>query len=99
MKFDEDNTICYGQDLGFHVGVPGGIDFEVSEIRGNRIELIADGYGRQGCNKYGNGSISVYLQELGKKEIKEQENIQNKLDEAIDHLKVAAEILQEEKEK
>jgi hypothetical protein len=76
VKFPKDNKIVYGQDFGWYKGVPSDVDFEVEGIIQNRINLVADGYGRLGGNKYGNGSICVYLKEDFKPEIKPQDNNQ-----------------------
>jgi len=62
MKFPEDNNIVYGQDFGWFVGIPSNVDFEIESVEDNRIILIADDYGRlDKKDKYGNGSICVYL--------------------------------------
>ena len=73
VRFPKDNKINYGQDMGFHRGVPSDVDFEIEEFTDDRVRLIADGYGvlGKGGNKYGNGSIYVNKKDM--KLIKEKE--------------------------
>lgn len=75
MKFPKDNKIVYGQDFGCYVGVPSDVDFEVKQISNNHMQLVADGYGIMGGNKYGNGAIYVYLQEY--KKTKKETKVEN----------------------
>ena len=49
------NKLAYGQDFGFHRGIPAGIVFVV-EDRGPQCRLSAPGYGDQ---PYGNGALLV----------------------------------------
>ena len=75
MKFLKGNKIVYGQDMGWHEGIPHDVDFEVDEVMGNKLKLIADGYGNlKKSNSYGNGAIWVYLQEMHRKEKKKCDN-------------------------
>ena len=69
MKFQKGNKIVYGQDMGWQEGIPEDVDFEVSEVMGNKLKLVADGYGNlKKKDAYGNGAIYVYLQEMHRKE-------------------------------
>ena len=51
------NWIFYGQDMGFHHGIPDGVWFDV-EASGDHYVLRADGYGSR-SGKYGNGALYV----------------------------------------
>jgi len=67
LRFKEGNRIVYGQDFGWHIGVPHDVDFEVTNNFDGKITLRAKGYGLLaedggGHDDYGNGSITVYLQ-------------------------------------
>jgi len=59
IRFPKNNKITYSQDFSFPTGIPSDIDFEVCGFVGDSIKLIADGYGRLGGDKYGNGAIYV----------------------------------------
>ena len=56
MRFPKDNTLMYGQDMGFHRGIPSDVEFAQESCIGDRIQLIAPGYGGE---PYGNGAIYV----------------------------------------
>jgi hypothetical protein len=95
MKFPKGNKILYGQDFGWHRGVPSDVDFEVEKINGEEgslMWLVADGYGRMGGDKYGNGSICVYL----KTSFKATKIIKPLNDKAILKLEQAIKMLKEE---
>ena len=65
IRFPKNNKIWYGQDFRQWKGVPSNIDFEIGEICGDSIKLVADGYGRLGKgNKYGNGAIYVSKKDI-----------------------------------
>jgi len=56
MKFSKRNRIRYGQDFFQHVGLPSGVDFDVTIDDANCATLRAPGYGG---TPYGNGAIHV----------------------------------------
>jgi len=65
--FKEGNDILYGQDMGFHRGIPPGIAFDVIDMgpapdKGKTLyKLVARGYGilGHGGDDYGNGALYV----------------------------------------
>ena len=60
-----ENTIPYGQDFGFHIGIPAGIRFEMQRISNKLIKLIAKGYGLlPPGGSYGNGALYVSINRI-----------------------------------
>ena len=61
VMFPKGNNIAYGQDFGYHKGVPSGIDFKVGSGCGDSVSLTAKGYGGK---PYGNGSIFISKKDM-----------------------------------
>ena len=62
VTFKDGNDVIYGQDMGFHRGVPAGVRFAVYKQPSNngKYKLVADGYGSfQHGERYGNAAIYV----------------------------------------
>lgn len=58
MFFPEGNQIVYSQDFSQYIGVPAGIDFEVTRLTADSVILRAPGYGAK--RPYGNGPLIVH---------------------------------------
>lgn len=68
MKF-RPNRIGYGQDFGFHRGLPVDVDFTVTREGDHGFSLIAHGYGLMGVpGGYGNGRLFVSRRSLTSKQ-------------------------------
>lgn len=68
VKFRKNNKYKYGQDFDFFIGIPHGIEFDVSKINNKKVRLIADGYGNLKCvGTYGNGALYTSIKNLPKK--------------------------------
>ena len=62
VTFKDGNNVIYGQDMGFHRGVPAGVRFAVYKqpFGIGKYKLVADGYGSfKHGERYGNGAIYV----------------------------------------
>lgn len=67
IKFKKDNKIIYGQDFHCSRGIPSDIEFTVEKFTNDKIILKAKGYGDLESGNYGNGSLSVCVNDLPKK--------------------------------
>lgn len=66
VVFAPGNKARYGQDHGFHVGVPEGVVFTVEPFTGKQKKLIAKGYGvKSGTHEdYGCGALYVESKDI-----------------------------------
>jgi hypothetical protein len=58
--FPPHNGVRYGQDLRYHRGVPDGVLFTFDGFAGDRVILVAPGYGGK---PYGDGAIYVSFED------------------------------------
>jgi hypothetical protein len=66
-----DNDAWYGQDFGYHQGIPSGVKFKVetfmSQKNSHRMKLTSYGYGIVGGEdgkSYGNGALYVKWEDI-----------------------------------
>lgn len=59
IQFKKGNLYPYGQDMGFHLGIPADVVFGLQDFSEDILRLTAPGYGLM---PYGNGAIYVAKQ-------------------------------------